>query len=241
MTFPIDFWQHPKVAPLPVDAKWAFVEMNGYSRMNDLDGVIPVATARHMWKPRVLAALVGSHPERPLVYLDALADVYVIRDYAEHQETTGSIEARRRRNTENGKKGGRPSNRNVTQSVTDSVTGSGADAKAESRVQSPEDLTQTSPRQSYPTRARETTDSIPHIIQRRISQYGITSIDAVVDCIAKHVDRQLTPIEALQVSAWILDKAKSPKVPQRYVTGSISRSPAEVQKFIDDNALGAAS
>ena len=92
MTFPNDFWMHPKIAPLSVEAKWAFVEMNGYSRMQDLDGRIPAVMMHRMWTAEVVAELVGSHDERPLMFHDSAADVYVIRDYAQHQQTTADRE-----------------------------------------------------------------------------------------------------------------------------------------------------
>lgn len=86
MTFPNSFPWHKKITRLSVEARWAFVEMNGYSRVRDLDGIIPVVDAEFEWTLAVLAELVGSHPARPLVYLDG--DNYVIREYAEHQQTT---------------------------------------------------------------------------------------------------------------------------------------------------------
>jgi len=92
MTFPNDFWMHPKIAPLSVDAKWAFVEMNGYSRMQDLDGRIPAVMMHRMWPAEVVAELCASHAERPLMFHDEAADVYVIRDYAQHQQTTADRE-----------------------------------------------------------------------------------------------------------------------------------------------------
>ena len=91
MTFPNDFPWHPKVLRLTPAVKWAFVEMNGHSRINDLDGRIPVVDAEFMWSPKILAALVNSHPTRPLVVLEG--DDYVIRDYAEHQQTKAEREA----------------------------------------------------------------------------------------------------------------------------------------------------
>lgn len=103
MTFPNDFWMHPKVAPLPVEAKWAFVEMNGYSRMQDLDGVIPAVMAERLWPREVLQILVGSHPDRPLVVWDA--DSYVIRDYAEHQQTVAERDELSRKRSEAGSLG----------------------------------------------------------------------------------------------------------------------------------------
>jgi hypothetical protein len=90
MTFPNDFPWHPKVLRLSAAAKWAFVEMNGHSRINDLDGRIPAADAEFMWNRKILDALVNSHPTRPLVVRDG--DDYVIRDYAEHQQTKAQRE-----------------------------------------------------------------------------------------------------------------------------------------------------
>ncbi|WP_341945675.1 hypothetical protein [Microbacterium sp. LWH11-1.2] len=117
MTFPIDFWMHPKVAPLPVEAKWAFVEMNGYSRMQDLDGRIPEVMALRMWSKAVLDPLLMSDPERPLVIHDGAE--FVIRDYAEHQDTKAAREHRVETNKANGSRGGRP-RKNPTE--TDSVS-----------------------------------------------------------------------------------------------------------------------
>ncbi|MCW2165781.1 hypothetical protein B0I12_002946 [Microbacterium hydrothermale] len=119
MTFPNDFWQHPKIEPLSDGAFRAFVEMNGYSRMQDLDGRIPVGIARKRWKPRAIQELLNTHPTRPVLLQHG--DDYVLRDYAQHQETRAEREARVARNTENGRRGGRPrKNPQETQSVTDS-------------------------------------------------------------------------------------------------------------------------
>ncbi len=103
MTFPNDFWMHPKIAPLSTEAKWTFVEMNGYSRMQDLDGRIPAAMATRLWSGEVLAELVGSHPERPIVVLEE--GVYVIRDYARHQQTTADRDALSAVRSEAGRRG----------------------------------------------------------------------------------------------------------------------------------------
>jgi hypothetical protein len=103
MTFPNDFWMHPKVAPLPIEAKWTFVEMNGYSRMQDLDGRIPGVMAERLWSPDVLAVLVGSHPDRPLVVREG--EDYVIRDYAEHQQTTAERDELSRKRSAAGARG----------------------------------------------------------------------------------------------------------------------------------------
>lgn len=103
MTFPNDFWMHPKVAPLSVEAKWTFVEMNGYSRMQDLDGSIPKGVAARMWSPEVLAELASSHPDRPLVVESD--ESFVIRDYAEHQQTVAERDRLSQIRSEAGKAG----------------------------------------------------------------------------------------------------------------------------------------
>jgi hypothetical protein len=86
MTFPIDFWTHPKVARLSDAAFRAFVESNGHSRMRETDGVIEAEDAEFLWSVEALSELVKSHPSRPLM-LRSEADYYVLRDYAEHQFT----------------------------------------------------------------------------------------------------------------------------------------------------------
>jgi len=106
MTFPIDFDEHPKVAPLSDAAFRAFVEMNGYSRRADTDGVIPGPYAIRRWTRKVVTELVRSHPERPLI-VDA-GEVFIIRDFAEHQSTRAEREALSAKNAANGARGGRP-------------------------------------------------------------------------------------------------------------------------------------
>lgn len=86
MTFPIDFWTHPKVSRLSDAAFRAFVESNGHSRMRETDGVLEPEDAHFLWKPEVLDELCTSHPSRPLMVHDADGN-YVLRDYAEHQFT----------------------------------------------------------------------------------------------------------------------------------------------------------
>lgn len=103
MTFPNDMWMHPKVAPLSDSAFRAFVEMNGYSRMQDLDGRVPAVMANRMWSSEAIAELAASHPERPLVVVDD-GDV-VIRDYAEHQQTTAEREALTQKRARSGRAG----------------------------------------------------------------------------------------------------------------------------------------
>lgn len=86
MTFPIDFWKHPKVSRLSDAAFRAFVESNGYSRERESDGVLEADDAEFLWSAEALAELVKSHPTRPLMFRNDDSD-YVLRDYAEHQFT----------------------------------------------------------------------------------------------------------------------------------------------------------
>ena len=90
MTFPNDFWTHPKVARLSDSAFRVFVEANGHSRMRETDGVIEREDAEFMWPEAALEELVNSHPTRPLMVRDG--DRYVLRDYAEHQLTKADRE-----------------------------------------------------------------------------------------------------------------------------------------------------
>ena len=239
MTFPIDFHRHPKLQKLPVDVRWTFVEMNGEARLADNDGTFDEDDAEFMWPLEHLDALVRSHPTRPLVLHEN--GCYVIRDYAEHQETRASREERSRRNTENGRKGGRPpKNRPETDPVPSRFPfgtepqPTETHTKAESESES-EDSSKTSESQSSSNRARVSTDAIPvsAMTKRLADQRGITSLRSVVDAIGRHCAVTVTADQAFQVSVWLLDKAKtSPAAPQRYVTAAIAKSPAEVQQHI---------
>jgi hypothetical protein len=105
MTFPIEMPEHPKIKPLSDAAFRVIIEINAYSRRLGLDGRIPVNVAKAMWRPRALAELESNHPERPTLTVEG--DVYVIRDYAEHQLTTQAIEELREKRSESGRKGGK--------------------------------------------------------------------------------------------------------------------------------------
>lgn len=103
MTFPIDFWQHPKVARLSDSAFRAFVESNGHSRMIESDGRLEAEDAEFLWDASALEALVKSHPTRPLMLREE--DAYVLRDYAEHQFTKADRDELSRKRSEAGAKG----------------------------------------------------------------------------------------------------------------------------------------
>lgn len=103
MTFPNDYWMHPKVEMLSDAAFRAFVEMNGYSRMQNLDGRIPAANAVRRWGQASLDELVASHFDRPLIILEG--SDYVIREYAKHQQTTEAQAELSRKRADAGRSG----------------------------------------------------------------------------------------------------------------------------------------
>lgn len=245
MTFPIDMHRHPKLRNQPAEVKWAFVEMNGEARLADNDGVFTAEDAEFLWPREILDALVTTHPTRPLVYRVENGGDYVIRDYAEHQETRAARAARAEKNRANGAKGGRPrKNPTQTQSEPSGLTVATetkpketqhkAESESESESES-EDFYSPSKSQSRNTRARVSTDSIevPEMTRRLAAQRGITSLRAVVDAIHRHTSAKVDAVQAFQVAIWILDKrATPPDAPQRYVTGAIAKSPAEVEQHI---------
>ena len=239
MTFPNDFWLHPKIAPLTDSAFRAFVEMNGYSRMQDLDGSVPVAFARRQWKTRALGELLANHPERPSLTL--VDDCYVIWNYDEHQETKATIAARVEKNTANGSKGGRPPKRNPngTQSVTDrNPTGTHSKAESESESDIDIDLTdisQFTESSHLPERAEMDSDSTGDLISARAKRDGISDLAAV--------RRNLEKATGLTVSAMgavILAKAITSKAPDTvqkvdaYVAKACRTTPDEVREAYDD-------
>lgn len=106
MTFPIDFWTHPKVSRLSDAAFRAFVEANGHSRMRETDGLLEADDAEFLWKPEVLSELVQSHPSRPLMVRTDDGE-YLLRDYAEHQFTKADRDALSEKRANAGRLGGK--------------------------------------------------------------------------------------------------------------------------------------
>lgn len=249
MTFPIDFDEHPKVEPLSDSAFRAFVAMNGYSRRQGLDGRIPASVARKRWKVRALDELVGSHPDRPLVLLDG--DVYVIRDYAEHQLTTDAIEKERETNRANGLKGGRPAKANRQE--TGSVSGSKADqnqsqeSESESELNSLTDTT-TVPRSSpVPNVRAKGLDPLQELIHKkeelateRASILGIRNPTAAHTRLQTALRARITLLTAIDLAAVILDKAKGNVIdPDAYLARACQKPDEIRQHFanLDAEAL----
>lgn len=233
MTFPIDFHRHPKVTRLPPEVRWTFVEMNGEARIAKNDGVFLVDEAEFMWPAEHLAALVSSHPTKPLLTTDG--ERYTIRDYAEHQFTEADREELSRKRAEAGAKGGK------ARANAKHLLSKPEQTQAESESESG-DSTKTHMSQSLDNRARDSTDSfeVSEVTAGMASRAGISNLRGIRDAIAQHLDMRPDPFAVMAVSAHLLDKAKTyPDSPERYVIGCIKRSPHEVAQFIHNSGFAA--
>ncbi|UAJ78339.1 hypothetical protein IT072_13835 [Leifsonia sp. ZF2019] len=248
MTFPINFWMHPKIRPLSDAAFRVFVEINGYSRMEDLDGRVPVALANVQWRPKALAELLANHPERPSLSIEG--DEYVIWNYDEHQETRAAREARQATNTANGKRGGRPrKNPTETQSVTDSVTGSGSEPKPtknqsqsqESEIDDLTDMTYETQSSPDPNAGTRGLDEVSEIVIQKARNAGVKDIRKLYPILARTVDGPLTASAAVELAQVIADRSQHPvKDVDAYVATACRKSPADVQHWYDTCDLGVA-
>lgn len=239
MTFPNDFHRHPKLQKLPVEVRWTFVEMVGEARLADNDGRFTAEDAEFMWPISHLDALAASHPTRPLVVRERDGGDYVIRDYAEHQQTRAEREALAEKRAEAGRKGGLAKSQASAKPVPSREKQTQAESESES-----EDFYSLSKSQSSSNRARVSTDAIhvPEMTRKLAARRGVSNLRSVVDAIVRHTGVTVDANGALQVALWILDKpSTAPSAPQRYVTGAIAKSPLEVQQFIHERALEVAS
>lgn len=132
--FSLDYADHPKIAPLSDAAFRAHVEMILYSRRYLTDGRIANRIANR-WGSAVVTELLTNDPDAPsLVQLDD--GDYLLHDYAEMQELREEVEARKRVNRENGKKGGRPGTRTANPVGSGRVHNTETQMKAESESES---------------------------------------------------------------------------------------------------------
>lgn len=246
MTFPIDFPDHPKVKPLNVAAKWAFVEMNAYSRRQGLDGVIPIQTARAIWSRKVLADLVASHPTRPLLVLDG--NDYLIRDYADHQLTTGDIDDLREKRASAGAKGGKakatrqqPASKPLASAI---AKGKQTLAESESRSEIEKDLTDigNEPQSSPVVDARtEGLDGFNEIVIQKAQRAGIRDIRKLYPLIARTVQGPLTAPAAVELAQVIAERSTRPvNDVDAYVATACRKTPEDVQHWYDTCDLGVA-
>lgn len=202
LTFPIDFDEHPIVAPLSDAAFRAFIEMNGYSRRLKLDGRIPEAVARKRWKSKTLAELVASHPDRPLVFLDV--DSYVIRSYSEHQFTTADAEELRAKRAAAGAKGGKQKASNLLANAEPFAKQN----QAESRVKSQElrtiDISNVN-KSIHVVDARA--KRIDSDLAQTALEIGVVDITQVQYWFSGPLGFELSPAQAVELSRFVLLRA----------------------------------
>lgn len=242
MTFPIDFDEHPKIVPLSDAAFRTFVAMNGYSRRNDLDGKIPVKTARSKWKPRALAELVDSHPERPLVRLDG--DMYVIRDYAEHQFTTNDLEDLHAKRAAAGAKGGAAkaaarAKQNAGKPLASAMAnGQQTDGKPLPEIRDQGSMTDI----TYVPEVSHEGDVVAELTDREKSQArvaGITNLAAVHAALVRCCG-PMTGSSAVTLAKAICARSKRPVTRvDGYVMTAIQKSPDDVRWEYERLDLGA--
>lgn len=232
--FTLDFPTNPKIAGLSDAAFRALVEAVCYSRQHLTDGFIPSAVARKMWGDVVLAELRTNHPDRPSLTEDDGG--FRIHDYASHQLTAADIRSLQER----GRKGGqaKAEARRLAPASDRPELRAGNGTASALQSQESEMTTASFPESSHYSTARDATDGIDATTARLAGQQGITDLGAVISAADSHVDRRLDASGALRLSLHILGKAAStPTNALPYVLRSIERSPAEVQQFIDKEAI----
>lgn len=235
MPFPNDFWMHPKIAPLSDAAFRVFVEINGYSRMQDLDGRIPVTYAKKHWRLRAISELLKNHPERPSLSIDG--DEYVIWNYSEHQETRETRAARQEISRVNGSKGGRPpgSNPNKTQPVTDpGAQKEPGENQSQSQSQSSEieDRTDIAHPSSVPPvlKAPETNDEDREFIKSEAQKAGIKNLPRVLRAI-RPILPDVTDAQAIDITRAITDLATDHvKSVEAYIESACRNSPDQIRE-----------
>lgn len=238
MTFPNDMHRHPKIVRLPVEARWAFVEMNGEARLADNDGRFAAEDAEFQWSADVLAALLNSHPTRPLVVRDGTD--YVIREYAKHQQTRADREELSRKRAEAGRKGGQAKGQASAKQVlsnSEADAGKQKQSQSQSQSQSHQTITYVSESQSLDNRAREETDELSSVQKSMAARAGL-EVDRLRGKVLDQLGIRLKLVDALALGNHILSKrATPPDRPTAYVLSSITRNPAEIEKHIYDAGL----
>jgi len=237
MTFPIDFLDHPKIAILSDNAIVTFVAMNGYSRVHNLDGRIPVEVTKRKWKARALNELQKNHAERPSIRIEG--DDFVIHNYAEHQLTTTDIEGLREKRAEAGAKGGKAAalaRANAKQPGSKPVAESESESRSESEL--PTDVT----KDYESSQVSDALVSVLDSIFADAKRAGITDLNAVRTLLVKATGQEMSLRGALELAQAIESKSKRPVNDlAAYVAVTCRNSPAEVQQaFFDLDIEGVA-
>ena len=225
MPFPNDFWMHPKIRVLSDSAFRTFVELIGYSRMQDLDGVIPCVYARREWKAKALTELQHNHPERPSLMVEG--DNLIIWNYDEHQETREKREKRQNTNRANGSLGGRPpkGNRPETESVI-SGNRDGTESKPES--ESEVEIETTDSGNPSPNVTEVDAGEVDEGIRSDAAAVGIKNLPRVTAALGRVVGA-ISTAEAIDLTRAIVLLAKKPvQNVEAYIEKTCINSPGEV-------------
>lgn len=100
-----DFADSPKLQILPVEARWALLEMILYSARMRTDGRLSKRLASARWGLDVCQLLLDNDPVNPSLKIDG--DDYLIHDFLEHQTSKAEIESLSEKRRKAGRKGGK--------------------------------------------------------------------------------------------------------------------------------------
>ena len=132
--FTLDFADNYKILPLSDAAFRCLVEATLWSRKQMSDGLLASRYALAKWGADVLAELATNDPENPS--LIEVEEGWVIRDFAEHQDTRAEIEARSERNKAAGRRGGQAkAKRNAKQVASKSLSESLPETETETETE----------------------------------------------------------------------------------------------------------
>lgn len=241
-SYPLNYTSHPRVESLSDAAFRAFHEMNDYSRIHGLDGLIPEPIARKRWSGDVLAELLEGIDDRPLVVMSDGG--FLLRSYAEHQMTTAQVTALRLARAEAGRKGGQAKahGKQTASEAVANASDSGKQILAQSQSQS-QDYYSPSRDQSSSNRARVSTDPvIPPVTARMAARKGLRDLGAVIITIREHTGLSVDAPGAYNVATAICERAPTyPADATGYVATSLRNSAEQWRKYIFDNALEATS
>lgn len=243
----IDMHRHPKIQRLPIEVRWAFIEMLCEARIADNDGVFDADEAEFLWSRETLEALLKSHPSKPL--LMANDGKYAIRDYAKHQVTKSSRDELSAKRSEAGKAGAAArwgqkdadfANSNGMASAKQ-VPGKRSQAIAESESESESELERpiTTHLVGLSSNAREAqTDSEedPEEVEAMLRLAATQKLD--LNRISSQLDevcgRTLNHATTYRFAMHVISKAKAHvQNRQGYVMKAITNDPFEAQQWID--------
>lgn len=208
MTFPIDFDEHPKVAPLSDAAFRAFFEMNGYCRRQRTDGRILAVVARKKWKPRALAELIATDATKPLVVLEG--DTYVLLSYADHQFTTTDEEELHVKRSQAGRSGG--------------------EAKAKALA-----LARQTPQQNVARSESGLEIHLQTLNQSSTERNAGVDMTKIIAAVQRFCGRDCTLVEAYRIVGTVMDRSKAEvKHPTAYVMKAVQDEPFVFQKMLDE-------